>query len=155
MLRKFSYLAITLSLALTGCATKPEAVYVEEPVEPPEPKWNATTCQNTNWHELGLTQGQPGAKEIHINEVAEECIENGVNINTADYLRGLETQAKRYCTPAQGQFLGSQGQTYPKFCIPEVYSEFYFEWYRATQQYCHTQSTLLLSPEVCNEIRSS
>lgn len=154
MLQKFSYFAIVLSMVLAGCATQPESAMTEASTEPPTLKWNATTCQNTNWYEFGQAQGKPGATQINIKEITEKCMENGVNINTADYLRGLESQAKNYCTPAQGHMLGVQGKAYPAFCTPEVYSEFYFEWYRAMQQYCHTQATLLLNPKVCSEIRS-
>jgi hypothetical protein len=156
LLKKITYLTLSFTLFLTGCALKqPTPIVYEAPPEPPKPEWNMSTCQQTNWYEFGFSQGKDNEEEVEIDQIAAECVENGVSINTTEYLRGLEAQAKAYCTPTQGQQLGTQGQAYPKLCIPEVYSAFYFEWYRATQQYCRSQTMTMLVPPVCNELKSS
>jgi len=155
MLRNPRHIIATSALViLAGCA-KQEVVTT--PVEPPKPVWNATTCQQTDWYHAGRTRVKNGIVELNIDKVAAECAEQGVYINTAAYFQGLSETAHQYCTPLQGRMMGQQGQAYPNVCQPEIYSEFYFEWYRNLQEYCHAQTlnqtTSASVPAVCAAIK--
>ena len=150
-----SLFASGLAAVLTGCATLPEPMREVYDIAPPKPQWNATTCEQTDWYQFGLEQGEKRHIDVDMSEIATLCVEQGVNININEYLRGLESHAKSYCTPQQGRQLGLEGQPYPNLCRQEVYSEFYFEWYRGAQDYCHNQAANLQpTSAVCQDIKS-
>ncbi len=143
-----------VSFILSGCATLSTP---EEPIAAPKaPKkitWTANKCQSTNWYELGVEQGEQRYTDIDIKKVATTCVQEGVDIPTSEYLRGLEEQAKSYCTLHQGYQMGLEGQEYPTVCRKEVYSEFYYEWYRGAEDYCKQKAaTGQLATRVCETI---
>jgi hypothetical protein len=146
--------ALLLGFFLTGCATlpTPEA----EPVKQvKQPQWNETTCQQTDWYQLGLEQGEQRHMDVDIAKVATTCVKQGVTINSGEYLRGLEQHAQTYCTLEQGYQLGLKGEEYPNLCRKEIYSEFYFEWYRGAGEFCRQRvANMLPHTAYCEQIKS-
>jgi hypothetical protein len=152
MLRNLRYAALTLAVMVLASCAKQE-IEPERPVEPPKPKWTATTCQQTDWYQVGRSEGENGKIDTDIEKIAETCADQGVQIDTNVYFQGLAERAHQYCTPAQGRTMGQQGLGYPTLCQPEIYSEFHYEWYKHLQQHCHAQALIQSVPEACEEIK--
>lgn len=147
------HIIITASFALllSACAKQPSESELDIPSKP---AWNAQSCEFTDWYHMGRTKIKDGIVQININEIAAECAEQGVYIDTASYFYGLNEEARQFCTPEQGRVMGLSGKPYPTLCKPEIYSEFYFEWYRNMQNYCHMQTTSGTGrPEACDQIK--
>lgn len=145
--------ALTLGFFLTGCATLP--TQQAAPAKPLKREWDARTCEQTDWYQLGLEQGEKRHVDVDIAKVTTICVKEGVNINTGEYLRGLQQHADAYCTLQTGHQLGLEGEVYPNLCRKEIYSEFYYEWYRGAETFCRQRvENQLPHTAYCEAIKS-
>lgn len=154
MIKNLRYAALAwAAVILVGCVSTTETTL--EPATPPTLKWNAISCQQTDWYQIGRAQGENGKINTDIQQIAATCAEQGVQIDTNAYFQGLAESAQRYCTTLQGRTLGQQGAHYPSLCQPEIYSAFYYEWYKNLQQHCHAKSISATQeiPEACIAIK--
>jgi len=92
-------LLLALSVLLAGCAVISE-----------------DECRAGNWYERGVQDGARGRNQAVVGEIAQQCGEYGVQVDSEAWFRGHEEGVEQFCTPDNGYRYGRQGRRYNGVC---------------------------------------
>ncbi|WP_237067516.1 DUF2799 domain-containing protein [Microbulbifer guangxiensis] len=113
-LRALAWLLVALPVLLSGgCAVISE-----------------DQCQAGLWYERGLQDGARGRSQALIYEIAQECQQFGVRVDSEAWLRGHEMGVEQFCTPENGYYLGRRGHSYEGVCTGPTADLFMGEYQR-------------------------
>ncbi|MCX2781206.1 DUF2799 domain-containing protein [Microbulbifer thermotolerans] len=111
-------LLLLLTALLAGCA-----VISEE------------ACQAGLWYERGLQDGARGRGQSLVYDIARQCREYGVRVDTEAWLRGHEEGVAYFCTPENGYRQGRLGNSYEGVCTGPGADLFLAEYHRGLADY--------------------
>lgn len=117
-------LLIMLPALLAGCAVVSE-----------------NECRAGLWYERGLQDGARGRGQGLVYQIAQECQEYGVRVDSEAWLRGHEEGVEQFCTPENGYYQGRRGNSYEGVCTGPTADLFMAEYqrglvaYRVEQEY--------------------
>lgn len=81
-------------------------------------------CKVARWGDVGLRDGLAGAPLSRLNDLAKDCAEAKVAVDTPAYLRGRDQGLISYCQPDNAVRLGLAGKSYQGACPPQVDADF-------------------------------
>lgn len=116
---RFTCLSLLL-LSLAGCASL-----------------SREDCLQTNYHLLGLQDGQRGLLPERVENDAQSCREFGVNIDKQAYQEGYALGLETYCNAANAIKLGRDGEDYLPVCPPEKESDFFNHYLQGLKSFCN------------------
>lgn len=100
-------LAVAMALALQGCASmSPE------------------TCAASDWHQVGVADGEKGRTSDRIARYQEDCGKAGIVPDAQAYMAGREQGLRTYCTLPNGVQIGRRGGSYNGVCPAELQEDF-------------------------------
>lgn len=89
------------------------------------PRWSAETCSQTDFNQLGYTEGSQG-KASHVDAYNQSCLKKKVNINITAYNLGYLKGLDLFCSASKGKIQGSQGKNPSDVCLQkDVYMKAY------------------------------
>lgn len=109
---------VLLLLALTGCATL-----------------NQQECQSLNPATLGRSDGRQGYGLWRLESHVKSCARFGISIDRAAYLQARSAALPHYCTPENGELVGSRGESYEGVCPAELENGFLQRYRPAYRRY--------------------
>jgi hypothetical protein len=81
-------------------------------------------CQNRDWHQQGLFDGQKGYSKEMYTTYLKVCEQQESSQSKEAYLKGYLQGTKRYCTYNKGLLVGESGRPYPDACPSDNYPQF-------------------------------
>jgi hypothetical protein len=72
-------------------------------------------CQNTNWYQLGETNGSNG-QNVNLGNDISDCRKYHISVDVKAYQRGWNAGIKNFCTYQKGYSFGSSGRGNPNVC---------------------------------------
>ena len=108
MKRLLRYFIVLMLMVLSGCAS----MSVEE-------------CKVARWGDVGLRDGLAGEPLAKLNDLAKDCAEAKVAVDTRAYLQGRDQGLITYCQLDNAPRLGLAGQTYRGACPATIDGEFH------------------------------
>jgi len=81
-------------------------------------------CQQTNWYELGKSDGVNGRSQKKFDKYQRACSEVGVPADQLKYEAGRGDGLRVYCTYENGHQIGLRGQSYNGVCPRDIEPEF-------------------------------
>lgn len=103
------FLAITLLLALAGCASK---------------GMDEAECRTADWRAVGYEDGARGQSAQTFGKHRKACAEHGVTAGFDAYLGGHGEGLAVYCRPQNGYRLGTGGYRYNGVCPAHLEAAF-------------------------------
>lgn len=98
-IKRLRILLVVLTALLAGCAVISE-----------------DECRAGDWYERGVHDGARGRNQTLVYQIAQQCQEYGVRVDSEAWLRGHEEGVEQFCTPENGYRYGRQGRSYQGVC---------------------------------------
>ncbi|MBX9765635.1 MAG: DUF2799 domain-containing protein [Bdellovibrionales bacterium] len=115
---------LILSLIAPACSTVPKI-----------------NCEETNWQNLGMSDGRRGREESFADSHLRSCESSSNPMNLELYKEGRAIGLAEYCTPENGYQTGMKNETYQHVCSKEQEPPF-------LAQYAEGRKTYLLQNEL-------
>ena len=81
-------------------------------------------CKVARWGEVGLRDGLAGQPLSKLNDLAKDCAEAKVTVDTNAYLQGRDQGLVTYCRPDNAVKLGLEGKSYQGACPASIDGDF-------------------------------
>jgi hypothetical protein len=81
-------------------------------------------CKVARWGEVGLRDGLAGQPLSKLNDLAKDCAEAKVTVDTNAYLQGRDQGLITYCRPDNAVKLGLEGRSYQGACPASIDGDF-------------------------------
>ncbi|MCO1334633.1 DUF2799 domain-containing protein [Microbulbifer sp. OS29] len=138
--RKNCFFLIALLLGLSGCAVISE----EE-------------CRVGLWYERGLQDGARGRPQSQVYDIARECQNYDMPMDSEAWLQGHEEGVETFCTAENGYDQGRRGRNYQGVCTGPAADLFLLNYERGLAEYRveqHYQSLLWRRDSLQRELLS-
>ena len=108
-----SLLALSLSVALYGCATTETS---QNPVMQPVKPVTKAQCRKIKSYRQGLMDGKQGKARSEFAAIVDGCREHHVKLQPKRYVQGWDVGIKQYCNSTMLYKMGKSGEEFPSMC---------------------------------------
>lgn len=96
---------------------------------------NREECQAVNPARLGLSDGEQGYGLWRLDKHVDSCARFGIPFDRDAYVTARAQGLVKYCTPDNGERVGSRGETYEHVCPAALEPAFLQRYWPAYNEY--------------------
>lgn len=100
------------------------------------PQMNIEQCQNTDWYQLGVSDGTSGKPKRNLEQESTNCAALGLKTVESSYTQGWKNGIQAFCQPKHALRLGQTGQDVGSTCSSFRGTAFETAYSRGLRQFC-------------------